>query len=108
TTLAEITREFGPEISAIVAEVTDDRTLPKEERKRRQVEHAPRASARAQQLKLADKIANLRDLARSPPSDWSLERKRAYFDWSKRVVDGLRGRHARLEAIFDEAYQQRP
>jgi guanosine-3',5'-bis(diphosphate) 3'-pyrophosphohydrolase len=108
TTPEEITLEFGAEISAIVAEVTDDRNRTKEERKRLQIEHAPGASFRAQQLKLADKIANLRDLARSPPADWSLERKRAYFDWSKRVVDGVRGRHARLEAIFDEAYQQRP
>lgn len=108
TTPEELTLAFGAEISSIVAEVTDDRARTKEDRKRLQIEHAPRASFRAQQLKLADKIANLRDLARSPPTDWSLERKRAYFDWSKRVVDGLRGRHARLEAIFDEAYQQRP
>ena len=108
TTLEEITREFGEEISSIVAEVTDNKSLPKEERKRLQVEHAAGASFRAQQLKLADKIANLRDLSRSPPEGWSLDRKRAYFDWAKRVVDGLRGRHDRLEALFDEVFCQRP
>jgi GTP diphosphokinase / guanosine-3',5'-bis(diphosphate) 3'-diphosphatase len=108
TTPDELTREFGAEISGIVAEVTDDKTRTKEERKRLQIEHAPGASFRAQQIKIADKIANLRDIARSPPVDWSLERKRAYFDWSKRVVDGVRGRHAPLEALFDEAYQLRP
>jgi guanosine-3',5'-bis(diphosphate) 3'-pyrophosphohydrolase len=108
TTLDEIAALFGPEVSAIVAEVTDDKRLPKEERKRRQVEHAPHASFRAQQVKLADKISNLRDLAARPPSTWDLERKRAYFDWSKRVVDGVRGRHAALEALFDAAYQGRP
>ena len=51
---------------------------------------------------------NLRDIARSPPVSWTLERKRAYFDWAREVVDGLRGRHARLEALFDDAYSRRP
>jgi guanosine-3',5'-bis(diphosphate) 3'-pyrophosphohydrolase len=108
TTPAELTAEFGPEIAAIVAEVTDDKALPKEERKRRQELHAPHASFRAQQVKLADKISNLRDLSRSPPAKWDLERKRAYFEWAKRVVDGVRGRHGRLEALFDEAYRAKP
>lgn len=108
TTPEEITLGFGPEIAAIVAEVTDDRSLPKEERKRLQIEHAPKVSFRAQQVKFADKIANLRDLARSPPASWSLERKRAYFDWAIRVVEGMRGRHPRLEALFDDALEGRP
>ena len=104
----EITARFGPAVSAIVAEVTDDKRLPKDEHKRRQVEHAPHASFRAQQVKIADKISNLRDLAARPPATWDLDRKRAYFDWSKRVVDGVRGRHAALEALFDAAYLARP
>jgi guanosine-3',5'-bis(diphosphate) 3'-pyrophosphohydrolase len=104
----ELSALFGPEVSAIVVEVTDDKRLPKDERKRRQVEHAPHASFRAQQVKLADKISNLRDLAARPPATWDVERKRAYFDWCKRVVDGLRGRHAVLEALFDDAYLARP
>lgn len=108
TTEEEIAARFGPEISGIVAEVTDDKRLPKEERKRRQVEHSPRASFRAQQVKLADKISNLRDLASRPPATWDLSRKRQYFDWCKAVVDGLRGRHATLEALFDAAYEARP
>ena len=108
TTLDELSAEFGEEISAIVAEVTDDRSLPKEERKRLQIEHASALSFRAQQLKLADKIGNLRDLARSPPADWSLERKRAYFDWAARVVEQIPGRHDRLLSLFHEALQGRP
>ncbi len=95
-------------MSAIVAEVTDDKSLPKDERKRLQEEHAPGASFRAQQVKLADKIANLRDLVKSPPATWDDARKRAYFAWSKRVVDGVRGRHPVLEALFDAAHQAAP
>jgi guanosine-3',5'-bis(diphosphate) 3'-pyrophosphohydrolase len=108
TTPEEIEREFGETIAGIVAEVTDDRRLGKDERKRLQVQHAPHASFQAQQLKLADKIANLRDIARSPPPAWSLERRQAYFSWAKQVVDGLRGRHAKLEALFDDIYQKMP
>jgi GTP diphosphokinase / guanosine-3',5'-bis(diphosphate) 3'-diphosphatase len=108
TTPAELEACFGAEVRALVAEVTDDKSLPKDERKRLQEEHAPRASFRAQQVKLADKISNLRDLVDRPPATWDLDRKRAYFDWCKRVADGVRGRHAALEALFDAAYQGRP
>jgi guanosine-3',5'-bis(diphosphate) 3'-pyrophosphohydrolase len=107
-TRAELTLEFGVEIAAIVDEVTDDKSLPKEERKRLQEEHAPSLSFCAQQVKLADKISNLRDMSRSPPVTWTLERKRDYFDWAKRVVAGLRGKHPRLEVLFDDAQRGRP
>jgi len=37
TTMDEIEAEFGAEVAGIVAEVTDDKSLPKQERKRLQV-----------------------------------------------------------------------
>jgi guanosine-3',5'-bis(diphosphate) 3'-pyrophosphohydrolase len=108
TTPEEVAACFGAEVGAIVAEVTDDKNLPRDERKLWQETHAPHASFRAQQVKLADKISNLRDLARSPPATWDLARRRDYFEWSKRVIDGVRGRHAKLEALFDAAYRAKP
>lgn len=108
TTAQELIREFGQEIAEIVLEVSDDKTLSAAERKRLQVEHAGTISRRAKLVKLADKICNLRDIASSPPADWSLERKQAYFDWAKAVVDGLRGAHPALEHVFDAAYKLRP
>jgi guanosine-3',5'-bis(diphosphate) 3'-pyrophosphohydrolase len=108
TTLEELAREFGPRIAAIVAEVTDDKSLPKPERKRLQVEQAPHASPQAKLVKLADKICNLRDVLQSPPAHWPLERRLAYFEWARAVIDGVRGIHPRLEAIFDEAYRAKP
>ena len=104
----ELVRLFGKEVADIVLEVTDDKSLPKAERKRLQVEHAPHISRRAKLVKLADKICNLRDLAARPPADWFVERKQAYFDWAKDVVAGLRGVHPGLEHLFDEAYRLRP
>ncbi len=108
TSEAELAGLFGPEIAALVAEVTDDKSLPKAERKRRQVEHAASISDKAKRIKLADKICNLTDVAGSPPADWSLDRRREYFDWAKQVIDRLRGVDPVLEAAFDRAYAARP
>ena len=108
TTHEELVNAFGSRIARIVAEVTDDKALAKEERKRLQVEHAASLSHEAKLVKLADKICNLRDVAERPPAKWDAERSREYFDWAKRVIDGLRGAHPRLEAVFDRVYKQRP
>ncbi len=108
TSIEELRKEFGEVISGIVDEVTDDEALEKSVRKRRQVEGTATASDQAKLVKLADKIANLRDIALSPPLNWSLERQQTYFDWALEVIDQLRGAHAGLEQLFDEVYRKRP
>jgi len=108
TTAEELTLVFGQDICDIVMEVTDDKTIEaRQKRKQLQVEHASQISDQAKLLKLADKISNLRDLANDPPPTWSLERRREYFDWAKRVIDQLRGTHDELEKLFDQAYSRR-
>ncbi|EPX86226.1 metal dependent phosphohydrolase [Rubellimicrobium thermophilum DSM 16684] len=101
TGLAEIESRFGPRVAGLVAEVTDDRSLPREERKRRQVRDAPHKSPGARRIKLADKASNLSALADSPPEDWGPGRLRGYLDWARAVVAGLRGTDPVLEAAFD-------
>ena len=108
TTAQELVRHFGQEITDMVLEVTDDKTLLKAERKQQQIEHASTISRGAKLVKLADKICNLRDIATAPPAGWSLRRKQNYFDWSKAVIDRLRGVHPSLEYLFDTAYKARP
>ena len=108
TTAEELRAEFGELITAIVLEVSDDKSLSGPERKRLQVEHAPHASHQAKLVKLADKICNLRDLLHAPPANWSLERKRAYFQWAAQVVAGVRDAHPGLAAIFDELCERCP
>ena len=102
TTAEELRAIFGVRITAIVLDVTDDKSLDKHVRKQRQIEHAPHTSKEAKLVKLADKICNLRDILASPPADWSTERKRDYFDWAAKVVAGIRGVNPKLEAVFDE------
>ena len=103
-TAEELERRFGADVTSLVLEVTDDKSLPKETRKALQVQNAPKKSVRAQILKLADKISNLRSILERPPADWSFERKRQYFDWARQVVDGLTSPNARLKAEFDRLY----
>jgi len=101
TTEEELRATFGARLTAIVLEVTDDKSLAKHVRKQLQIDHAPHVSQEAKLVKLADKICNLRDILASPPPHWTPERKQEYFDWASRVVAGIRGVHPGLEAIFD-------
>ena len=105
-TLAEIEAEFGSDIAALVAEVTDDKSLAWDERKRLQVEHAATKSKRAKMLKLADLTSNLLSILESPPADWSPERKRRYLAWARQVADGCRGADATLEEGFETAWRR--
>lgn len=102
TTFAEIEEKFGTRIAGFVRELTDDKSLPKAERKRLQVEHAPHMTHEAKQIKLADKISNIRDVTNNPPANWSVERRTEYIDWGERVVAGLRGSNEKLEKMFDD------
>jgi GTP diphosphokinase / guanosine-3',5'-bis(diphosphate) 3'-diphosphatase len=99
---------FGGPVASLVQEVTDDKRLPKAERKRRQVEHAAHLSPKARAVKIADKIANLRDVADSPPVKWSLSRRQEYFDWAKQVVDNIAEPPADLYCLFMATYDRRP
>ena len=102
TTVEELTALFGSEVRQVVEEVTDDKRLPKTERKRLQIEHAPQLSAHAKVVKLADKISNILGVIQTPPAGWSLERRREYLDWSDQVVAGCRGSNAALEKLYAE------
>jgi len=108
TTVQELQGEFGVQVARIVMEVTDEASLNWRVRKKLQVSRARLASPEARQVKLADKICNLRSMVASPPSGWSEDRQRAYFDWAKQVVDQLRGSNPELEQRFDQIHKKRP
>ena len=97
---------FGPDVARIVVEVTDDKSVPKQERKRLQVENAHKKSHDAKLLKLADKTSNLRSLAASPPNDWPAERRQEYVDWARSVAKGLLGVSAWLEGEFNRSAKE--
>ncbi len=102
TTPQELESVFGPEVRRVVEEMTDDTKLPKADRKRLQIEHAPHLSERAKHIKLADKIANVRSITEAPPAKWALARRKEYLDWTEQVIAGLRGSSPPLEKLYDE------
>jgi (p)ppGpp synthase/HD superfamily hydrolase len=104
-TLEALTTRFGAEVAGIVAEVSDDKSLPKEMRKALQISQAPKKSLAAKMVKLADKISNLRAIVAAPPANWNHARRVEYVGWAGRVAAGLRGVNPGLEALFDQTYQ---
>jgi guanosine-3',5'-bis(diphosphate) 3'-pyrophosphohydrolase len=112
TTPEELEAAFGPAVRRLVDEVTDDKSLPKAQRKRLQVAHARELSAGAALIKLADKIANVSDLTHAPPEDWSSDRIREYLDWAEEVVgrcpDVNRPLRARFAEVVGEGREKTP
>ena len=106
TTLSEIEEHFGPVVRSLVQEVTDDKSLPKPKRKRLQIEDAPHLSTGAKQIKLADKISNINDVAFAPPAHWPYQRRVDYLSWADSVVRGLRGCNEQMEELFDKTISQ--
>jgi guanosine-3',5'-bis(diphosphate) 3'-pyrophosphohydrolase len=106
TTYAELESAFGPAVAGLVQEVTDDKSLDKAIRKQLQIQNAHKLSDRAKQLKIADKISNIRDITHYPPADWPIERRREYLTWAEQVVTACRGINRELDRVFDQTIQQ--
>lgn len=102
TTPEELEQRFGKKISAMVEEVSDDNSLPRIERKLKQVEHAPHLSKGATLVKLGDKICNVADLIIAPPANWNIDRKTEYLDWAEQVIKHCKPVNKHLEAHFSK------
>jgi len=102
-TLGFIFTLFGPRVRDIVAEVTDDKSLPSATRKQLQIDNAPGKSDAAKMIKIADKIVNIQDMSTESPVGWSTDRKFEYIDWATKVVAGCAGVNSNLDAIFHSA-----
>lgn len=98
TTPEELEAHFGQAVAGWVQEVTDDKRLPKEERKRLQVVLAPSKSREALKIKLADKICNVVDILHHPPAGWGSSQKLEYLDWAAQICLAARGTQAALES----------
>lgn len=105
-TAQDIADAFGEAVATLVGEMTDDTALSKEIRKQRQIDTAAKRSSAARQIKIADKISNLRSLVISPPPHWDFSRKIAYFDWAEAVVAGCRGINPVLDQLFDDTCKE--
>ena len=101
-----IEEKFGRAVLEVVREVSDDKNLPFLERKRLQVKNTPDLSREAKKIKIADKICNISDMMKDPPTHWSSDRKMEYLHWAEQVISGARGVNESLEAYFDQIRQK--
>ena len=112
-TFDDLEAHFSHTTVHYVRQVTDDKNLAKEERKRLQIEHTSAKGEHAmwsgsKLIKLADKLANLRDLQTAPPPDYTDERILEYFAWAKRVTDNCAGLNWNLDRALKVVYTQGP
>jgi len=102
TTPEELEAQFGAELRRLVEEVTDDKDLEKQARKQLQIEHAPKLSNGAKNIKISDLSCNLADIIENPPDTWTKERRLDYVNWTERVIAGCRGTNDALEWHYDQ------
>jgi len=104
TSFSELEAEFGKEVTEIVRDCTDDKTLSYDMRKQLQIDTAPHKPNKAKLVKMADKLYNLREAAVSSPVGWPPKRVYEYFKWAQKVTNGCRGVNAGLDAALDAVY----
>ena len=106
TTPEELEAEFGKKVCEYVLDVSDDKTLPPDERKSRQIEHAKKISKGAALIKLGDKISNATDVLDNPPVGWDINRRKEYLDWAEKVIENCPKVNDRMENKFQEIIKQ--
>lgn len=95
-TLQEVSDLFGSQVAEWVAALTDDKTLPKDERKRQVLMHLPNADEAVRLIKLADLCSNVA----SVPDGWEPERIEAYLSWAHQTAALCTGICPELDAVF--------
>ncbi|QIP07574.1 HD domain-containing protein [Bradyrhizobium symbiodeficiens] len=103
TTRDELAQNFSERVASLVVECTDDMTLPKAERRRKQIEDASHKSPGAKLIKIADKISNIGARVQTDPSAEERDDLADYVGWATQVVAGCRGGNAWLDEKFDGA-----
>jgi guanosine-3',5'-bis(diphosphate) 3'-pyrophosphohydrolase len=101
-TAAELESKFGARVRALVEALTDDKSLPRLERKRLQIEHMRSAEHDAKLIKVADHCSNVATL----PGIWTKERRVEYLDWSNEVVRACGATHPGLEREHRERVER--
>lgn len=84
---SDLEDRFGEDVRILVARLTDDKSLPLDERRASQLVHVRKSDWRIKLIKLADHCSNI---AAIPPS-WSEERIDSYVDWSITVSRACAG-----------------
>lgn len=100
-TVEELEDLFGKAITSIVKEVTDDKTMGKNEQKEEQIRRAPHYSDAAKLVKLADCTHNIYSILTHPPN-WKPESVKGYIRVKRRLVNLIKDVNPELAKKFYE------
>lgn len=100
TTSTELINLFGEDITSLVLEVSNDMDLSSQMRRAYEFEKVPDLSHRAKLIKLADKLANIRDVSTMPPAGWTKAKKNDYFDFALSIAERAKDASPQLFNIF--------
>lgn len=94
-------------ISGLVRELTVDKSLPKLERRRQQMDRTAQVSNRAKIISLARELSLLRELRRSIPLGWSKEEVQEHFEWAAMYVSQMFGTNLGIESSLRDLFLER-
>ncbi|MCR4314778.1 MAG: HD domain-containing protein [Planctomycetes bacterium] len=97
TSKEDLIELFGEKVTGVVLELTQDKSMVKEERIELMIEHAPDMSPEAKFVKLCDRYDNVRELRVMGEAFI-----RRYLSESKRLLANLRGTCAELEIRMEK------
>lgn len=100
TPTAVIADRFGEHVLALVRELTKAPGLDGEASKRAVIASIPSMSPDAQAIKLADVLANVRDVREDPAPSWDAARKAAYVRYALGVLAAIDEPNRRLAAAL--------
>ena len=106
TTHKELIDLFGERIASLVMEVTNDMSLNSQQRRTFEFNVIGGLSHDAKVIKLADKLANIRDVSTMPPVGWTAEKKSEYFDFALSIAELAKEASPMLFNIFIKDYEQ--
>lgn len=104
TSINELSLLFNDNIVNGVIQMSDNKTLPKSERKLLQIQHSKDLPYKVQLVKIADKISNIRNISNNSPKDWDIERTISFVLWCKAVVDSISNCDHKLYELFINTY----
>lgn len=98
----EIAESFGDRVARIVAEVTNDSRLPKQQRHEAMIHHLATASTEAKLIKLADRYDNVWSVSSADPAKFE-----RILRETPRLLESLRGTCQPLESAIESLLQSK-
>lgn len=106
TTLNEIENLFNENVAKLVEEVTNQKELTSEQSKLFELEKAKKLSLGAALIRISDKIENVKDINKTQPINWNLERKLKYCNWARNLVQNISIQHDSINQLKYLFYQR--